>query len=215
MSCTTTTTLTTAKKKVSEMSPNTARRVRTDLKTSQNVYLAKSSLGPTRSRTSSPITIKSRHLQEQQQHQSKHTPYHQQSAHDVQHHYPQHHAYTSGSPNNIIRGTAALHSGRNIRIATVDRTASATTTATNKAPPTTVASTRRYLRRSNFILTAAKHVVDDSRILSTSAPHEGSSYLRSIFEIAFRFRVYCENSLTHFMYLQWISCNCNSVKCNC
>lgn len=116
-------------------SPVGARRVRTDLKTSENVYLT-NSYGPTRSRASSPLTATRIRLPSS---------------------YPAH-------------SYKRLHS---------NTTQGPTTSADEvRTTATTVATTRRFIRRSDFILTAAKHTVNDSRILSTSAPHEGSSYIR-------------------------------------
>ncbi|XP_061402740.1 putative mediator of RNA polymerase II transcription subunit 24 [Musca vetustissima] len=203
MSCTTITTTTTAAndvhdnsaEKVCDISPNTARRVRTDLKTSQNVYLNKTYGPTTRSRTSSPIAIKGRQhtAVADQQHQRKHSPYHsrqqqqQQMSHENLYHHPpsfgspknSHYKYKSNATTSANVVTLSSPSSRNIRSSMACSSAAynAATATTTTNVPTTVASTRKYLRRSNFILTAAKHVVDDSRILSTSAPHEGSSYL--------------------------------------
>lgn len=155
--------------KAPNLSPNSARRVRTDLGTSQNHYLSKSNL-PTRSRTSSPITIKTR--QQQYMH-------HQPLTDQMQH---RHSYYVRGhtidsqdkhSSSDTPTKSATLHTDKS-KQKTTDRKSD------NNSATSTVANTRRYLRRSNFILTAAKHVVDDSRILSTSAPHEGSTYLRYI-----------------------------------
>uniref|UniRef100_A0A1I8NQ48 Uncharacterized protein n=1 Tax=Stomoxys calcitrans TaxID=35570 RepID=A0A1I8NQ48_STOCA len=163
MSCTTT--IETIKNKnVPEISPGSVRRVRTDLKTSQNVYLAKSS-GATRSRTSSPITIRTRHSPQRLHGQN----YHHHSSQDGKN------FNANKNPNNTTTSLTLESPANGTRTATDRASTSSASTATNV--PTTVDSTRRYLRRSHFILHAAKHVVDDSRILSTSAPQEGSSYL--------------------------------------
>ncbi|KAI8121354.1 hypothetical protein CVS40_7564 [Lucilia cuprina] len=160
----------------------TARRVRTDLKTSHNVYLT-SSFGPTRSRTTSPINIKLRPQQhntlpacsspQQQQQQTLYLQgrsYTHEKLTDCGIKSKQQTATVPVTATTTLSGT-----GRSKRTSGKSSNIPMALTATTSA--TTVANTRKYLNRSNFILTAAKHVVDDSRILSTSAPHEGSTYL--------------------------------------
>lgn len=166
MSYLTTTTTTT----VTSISPNSARRVRTDLKTSENIYLTSPYNNPTRSRTSSPINIKLR-----PQHSTPPYTAHHQNLYIQGHHINTHDRLHNFGVIKSNMGTATTMQDSAKSHKTSCRSTNipiATTTAT-------VANTRKYLKRSEFILTAAKHVVDDSRILSTSAPHEGSTYLRS------------------------------------
>lgn len=165
MTSSTTTTTT-----VTNISPNSARRVRTDLKTSENVYLTSNFMGATRSRTSSPINIKLRSPHHQSQQQTTSYLQGRSNTHDKLST-----VSTASTTNSIGRSKRTSASSSSTCKSTNIPVALTATTAT------TVANTRKYLKRSNFILTAAKHVVDDSRILSTSAPHEGSSYLRLCF----------------------------------
>lgn len=166
---------------VAKISPNSARRVRTDLKTSENVYLATTFAGPTRSRTSSPINIKLRPHQPSGNTStgSPHSTMYLQGRSNT------HDKFSDCSSVKSIHA-ATTNTQQNIRSSSGSRSRSKRTANKSTNIPimatgptsTTVANARKYIKRSNFILTSAKHVVDDSHILSTSAPHEGSTYLR-------------------------------------
>lgn len=173
-------TTTNATTTVATISPSSVRRVRTDLKTSENLYLTTTFSGPTRSRTSSPINMKLR----PHHHQSGNTPP-TSSPHSALYLQGRFNAHDKFSDCNSVKSNNATATNTQpyIRNSSRSRSKRIANQSTNipmatGQTSTTVANARKYIKRSNFILTSAKHVVDDSRILSTSAPHEGSTYLR-------------------------------------
>lgn len=158
------------------VSPGGARRVRTDLKTSENVYLASNLVGTTRSRTSSPINIKLR-PQYSTTATACSSPQPQSSSH-LQGRCINQDKFSDRSVKSTTTAVAKTQSSSGKSKRTFYKSSNIPTAAATTSAPTTVANTRKYIKRNNFVLTAAKHVVDDSHVLSTSAPHEGSTYLR-------------------------------------